>query len=192
MTGSAYLHKASYLVPVSGDHGLPAVINDGAVLTRNGRIVAVAPYDELRGSDAIEVDHGAAVLMPALVNCHSHLELSYLARLGQDDDREGGEMTDWIRKLLTEREKGCDPEEIKMAAWQGLARLYAGGCRAGLDIGNLPESREFGRGFKVDLRFFQEILGLTETGIEAGLSLLAAAENDPDLRFTAHSPYSTG
>ncbi|MDF1578827.1 MAG: amidohydrolase family protein [Desulfobulbales bacterium] len=192
MTGGAYLHKASYLVPVSGDHDLPPVIKDGAVLTRNGRIVAVAPYRELRGSDAIEVDHGAAVLMPALVNCHSHLELSYLARLGQNDGRESGEMTDWIRKLLTEREKGCDPEEIEMAAWQGLARLYAGGCRAGLDIGNLPESREFGRGFKVDLRFFQELLGLTETGIEAGLSLLAAAENDPDLLFTAHSPYSTG
>jgi cytosine/adenosine deaminase-related metal-dependent hydrolase len=191
MTGSAYLYKASYLVPVSGGHDLPAVINDGAVLTRNGRIVAVGGYRELRGAEAVEVDHGLAVLIPALVNCHSHLELSHLAHLGQGCEGGADNMTDWIRKLLTEREKECHPEDVKMAAWQALARLYAGGCRGVLDIGNLPESRGIGSDFKVDCRFFQEVLGLTEAGTESGLSLLASAGDNRELFFTAHAPYST-
>ena len=70
-----YLHKATYVIPVSDEHNLPTVIIDGAVLTENGRIVEVGSYDELCGHDALEVDHGTAVLMPALVNCHSHLDL---------------------------------------------------------------------------------------------------------------------
>jgi len=192
MTGnSAYLHKASYVVPVSGDSNLPAVLNDGAVLTRNGRIVEVGLYKELQGSDALEVDHGESVLMPALVNCHSHLELSHLAFLGQRGEYRSGDMTDWISELLAEREKSHHPEDMKMSAWQALARLYAGGCRGVLDIGNLPESRELAEDFKADCRFFREILGLGQPVIEAGLALLASVEDEPELFFTAHAPYST-
>ncbi len=186
-----YLHKASYVVPVSADPKLPAVIMNGAVLTENGRIIEVGAYDELRGHDALEVDHGPAVLMPALVNCHSHLELSYLARLGQGASNAAGDITGWIRTLLAERAKEHDPQDVEMAAWQTLARLYAGGCRALLDIGNLPESREISKRFKVNSRFFQEILGLTSSGIEAGSALIAPVEDDPELFYTAHAPYST-
>ena len=186
-----YLHKAPYLVPVAADQDLPTVIVNGAVLTRNGRIIEVGPYDELGGHDALEVEHGSAVLMPALVNCHSHLELSYLARLGQASNHEAGDITGWIRILLSAREKEHDPQDIEMAAWQALARLYAGGCRGLLDIGNLPASRDIAKRFKVNSRFFQEILGLTSPGIEAGSALLASVADDPELFYTAHAPYST-
>ncbi|MEN8136030.1 MAG: amidohydrolase family protein [Thermodesulfobacteriota bacterium] len=186
-----YLHKASYLIPVSSDSNLPTVITNGAVLTENGRITAVGSYAKLRGADALEVDHGTAVLMPALVNCHSHLELSYLARLGQGANNQAGDITGWIKTLLTEREKEHDPQEVEMAAWQALARLYAGGCRGLLDIGNLPASRDIAKRFKVNSRFFQEILGLTSPGIEAGLALIDSVKDDPELFYTAHAPYST-
>jgi cytosine/adenosine deaminase-related metal-dependent hydrolase len=164
---------------------------DGAVLTNNGRILAVGTYAELRGHAALEVEHGTAVLLPALVNCHSHLELSYLARLAKHPGQAGGDLTGWIRTLLTEREKGGDPEDIKMAAWQALARLYAGGCRGLLDIGNLPASREIAKNFKVNSRFFQELLGLTRNSIDAGRALLASVATDHESSYTAHAPYST-
>jgi cytosine/adenosine deaminase-related metal-dependent hydrolase len=187
-----YLHKAPFVVPVAADRSLPAVIIDGAVLTNNGRIVAVGAYEELRGAEALEVEHGAAVLLPALVNCHSHLELSHLARLGKVAGQAAGDMTGWIRTLLAEREQGNDSEEdIEMAAWQALARLYRGGCRGLLDIGNLAASRDIAKNFKLNSRFFQEVLGLTKTAIEAGGALLAAAANDNELCYTAHAPYST-
>lgn len=185
-----YLHRAAYVVPVAVDQ--PEVIMDGAVHTRNGLIVEVGSYDALKDRDALEVDYPNGVLVPALVNCHCHLELSHLARLGKVRSHEPGNMTDWIRNLLTEREKGTDPaEDPEMAAWQALARLYAGGCRGLLDIGNLPGSRDLAKNFKVNSRFFQEILGLTEGGVAAGLSLLSEHENDQKLFYTAHAPYST-
>ncbi len=186
-----YLHKAPYLIPVAADHDLPAVIINGAVLTENGRIKKVDSYDKLRGHHALEVDHEAAVLMPALVNCHSHLELSYLARLGQGTNNEAGDITGWIRALLAERAQEHDARDVEMAAWQTLARLYAGGCRGLLDIGNLPESRDIGERFKVSSHFFQEILGLTKPAIEAGSALIASGADDPELFYTAHAPYST-
>lgn len=186
-----YLHKATYVIPVAADLQLPTVIIDGAVLTRNGRIVEVGPYTELRGADALEVDHGRAVLIPALVNCHSHLELSHLARLGRSPSHSAGDMTGWIRTLLAERAREIDPQEVEMSAWQALARLYAGGCRGLLDIGNMPASRDIAARFKVDSRFFQEIFGLTKSSVEAGLALLASGADDSALYFTAHAPYST-
>lgn len=187
-----YLHKAPYVVPVGEDRDLPAVIMNGAILTENGRIIKVGYYGELRGADALEVEHESAVLMPALINCHSHLELSYLARLGQDSNYEAGDITDWIRLLLAEREKGnISSEDIEMTAWHTLARLYAGGCRGVLDIGNLPASRDIGKKFKVSSLFFQEILGLTSSTIEAGVALITSAQDNPELFYTAHAPYST-
>lgn len=187
-----YLHRAPYVVPVAADPQLPVVINDGAVLTENGRIVAVGPYGELAGAAAIEVEHRGAVLLPALTNCHSHLELSHLARLGRGDGPPAGDITGWIRTLLAARAQAIEPEAVEMAAWQALARLYAGGCRGVLDIGNLPASRGITDNFKVAGQFFQEILGLTEGSVAAGLALVQGGADAPELRYTGHAPYSTG
>jgi len=167
---------------------LPGVIVDGAVLTDEGRIARVGPYAELRDSEAVLVEHEGRVLLPGLVNCHAHLELSYLAGLGQEDGP-AGDMAAWIRNLLAEREKRVDPEEVQMAAWRALAQLYAAGCRAVLDIGNLPESGDIGANFKVAIRFHQEVLGLTVAATTAGRELLKTIGSEYAL--TAHAPYST-
>ena len=159
-----YLHKAPYVVPVSADSNMPVLIKDGAVLTENGRIKAVGTYDELKSSDAVLTEHDQSVLMPPLVNGHTHLELSHLADLGQIPP-DPGDITGWIKNLLTTRKKGEDPEEALMAAQLALARLYAGGCRGVLDIGNLAASRNIADNFKVEVMFFHELLGLTEKSI---------------------------
>ena len=112
-----YLHRAPWVLPLAED--LPAVIADGAVLTEEGRIVRVAPYAELRDSEATLVEHRGKVLLPPLINCHTHLELSHLARLGRGEAGTGA-MTGWIRRLLAERARPVDPEEVRMAAWQAL------------------------------------------------------------------------
>jgi cytosine/adenosine deaminase-related metal-dependent hydrolase len=185
-----YLHRAPCVVPVSGDPEVPEVIKDGAVLTENGRIKAVGTYEELKNSDAVLTEHERSVLMPPLVNAHTHLELSHLAVLGQNPP-EPGDITGWIKNLLTTREKGEDPEESLMAAQMALARLYAGGCRGVLDIGNLAASHNLGENFKLHLLFFHELLGLTAQSVTESLSFLATIENDSQLICTAHAPYST-
>lgn len=185
-----YLHRAPYVLPMSADQAAPAVITDGAVITENGRIVAVAPYAELKDSPATLVEHEGRVLMPPLVNCHTHLELSYLNRLGREEGgvAEGG-FAGWVRRLLPERAKPVDPEEVRMVAWQAIANLYNGGCRAVADIGNDPASRALGENFKFPIFFYQEFLGLSASFTSANLATVAAL--DEALTCTAHAPYST-
>ncbi|HSH14174.1 MAG TPA: amidohydrolase family protein, partial [Desulfurivibrionaceae bacterium] len=181
-----YLHRAPWVVPLTDD--LPVVIADGAVLTEEARIVRVAPYAELRDSEATLVEHREKVLLPPLINCHTHLELSHLARLGQGEVGTGA-MANWIRLLLAERALPVDPEEVRMAAWQALAQLYAGGCRAVLDIGNDPGSAGIGANFKVETRFFLEFFGLSAA--RAADQAATLAELPGSQAVAGHAPYST-
>jgi cytosine/adenosine deaminase-related metal-dependent hydrolase len=59
------------------DPACPEVM-DGAILLEDGRIVAVAPWRETAGAPCRDL--GPVTLVPGLVNAHTHLELSHLAR----------------------------------------------------------------------------------------------------------------
>ncbi|HIJ80021.1 MAG: amidohydrolase family protein [Desulfobulbaceae bacterium] len=180
-----YLYRAPFVVSRP-----ETVIEDGAVLTEHGLVVAVGKYSELKGADAKLEEYDGCVLTPALVNCHAHLELSNLAHFGAPQAQpEPGDITGWISKLLAARASDHDGEACKDAAVFALAKLYGGGCRAVADIGNLAASRLFGQGFKTEVYFFLEMLGLGPDSEKAALRALA--EMDEDFCCTAHAPYST-
>ncbi len=184
-----YLHRARFVVPAT-DSG-PEVIENGGVLTRHGRIVAVGPASDFPDPQVPVIDHGDAVLMPPLVNCHCHLELSYLCQLAESGSWERpGEMAAWIETLVNAREKDTtDAEEQRFVAWQALAGLYARGCLAVADVGNDPESADIGREFKIRVQFFREVLGMT-TGLAPRARELADAAR-PEEKLTPHSVYGT-
>ena len=79
------IYTARYLVPILGNP-----IEDGALALQAGRIAAVGRPDELRRHypDAVRTDFGEAVLLPPLVNAHTHLELTgfpdWSAALGEN------------------------------------------------------------------------------------------------------------
>ena len=180
-----YLYHAPFVVPVSG-----SVIQDGAVLCENGLVTAVGKYFELKGVDAKVEEYDGCVLTPALVNCHAHLELSHFAHLGATEAQpEPGDITGWISNLLAVRAEDDDAEIRKDAAAFALAKLYGGGCRAVADIGNLAESRTLSTGFKTEVYFFLEMLGLGGESEKA--ALLALDQMKEDVCCTAHAPYST-
>ncbi len=179
-----YLYRAPFVVTGNGQ-----VIVDGAVLTENGLVAAVGSYSELKDVDAQVEEYDGHVITPPLVNCHAHLELSYLAGLSGDCPAPG-DMTGWISTLLAARAEDVDQETVHDAARLALARLYAGGCRVVVDIGNLPESCLLGHGFKTEVLFFLELLGLC--GAAEELALTALSEINDDLRCTPHAPYSSG
>jgi len=179
-----YLYRAPFVVTGHGP-----VIADGAVLTEDGLVAAVGPYAELKDLDAQRQDYEGHVITPALVNCHAHLELSHLADL-TGACHTPGDMTGWIRGLLAARAAHDDVAAQNDASLMALARLYAGGCRAVADIGNRVESGLIGGGFKTEVRFFLELLGLCGESEEAALSALAGIGGD--VRCTAHAPYSAG
>lgn len=179
-----YLYRAPFVVTGNGQ-----VIADGAVLTEDGRVAAVGSYADLKDIDAQVEDYDGHVITPALVNCHAHLELSYLAELAGDCPAPG-DMTGWIRGLLVARATHDDVAAQNDASLMALARLYAGGCRVVVDIGNRVESGLIGCGFKTEVLFFLELLGLCGELEEAALAALVGI--DADVRCTAHASYSAG
>ena len=179
-----YLYRAPFVVTGNGP-----VIVDGAVLTEDGLVTAVGLYADLKDVDAQVEDYADHVITPALVNCHAHLELSYLAGLVVDRPA-SGDMVGWIRGLLAARAAHDDVAAQNDASLMALARLYAGGCRAVVDIGNRVESGLIGGGFKTEVLFFLELLGLCGESEEAALTALAGI--DAEVLCTAHAPYSAG
>ena len=149
-----YLYRAPFVVPGNGP-----VISDGAVLTEDGLVAAIGSYGDMKGFDAQVEDYEGHVITPCLVNCHAHLELSHLA-VSAGDAPSPGDMTGWIRALLAARAENSDQQTVHDAALMALARLYSGGCRGVADIGNMVEGGVLGDGFKREVIFLFELLGL--------------------------------
>jgi cytosine/adenosine deaminase-related metal-dependent hydrolase len=171
------LHRAPLVAPGNGPP-----IADGAVLTDNGVIVEVGPFARLKGRGE-PADHEEAVLVPALVNCHAHLELSHLAALGQGPPRQG-DMAGWINDLLAAREKA--PDTALAAARQVLDGFHRQGVGWVVDVGNQPESEKIGENHPVRVHFFLEMLGLAQKSAEQALARMGEAACD----CTGHAPYS--
>lgn len=78
-----YIVKASYILPMS--EGLP-VIEDGAVAVRGNRIIDIGSYDFIRSLYDTETIMGGKgrVVMPGLVNTHTHAAMVYFRGLADD------------------------------------------------------------------------------------------------------------
>ena len=141
--------RAAWVLPVAGPP-----IADGEVVISGDRIVAVRPASTDSGP-AVD-DFGDAILMPGLVNVHTHLDYTVMRGLLEDL-----EFFPWIREL-TARAATLTPEDwLASAAW-GAAEAIAGGVTA---IGDCTFSgaafsaaRDFGLGGNI----YQEVFGIDE------------------------------
>ena len=119
--------SARWVVPVEG-----LAIERGALLIgEDGRIVAVGP-DRLvpaPGHTPAE-DFGDAVLLPGLINAHTHLELTGLAGRPPEPG-----FAAWIRKLR-EAKAALPAEAFLAAARRGLADCWAAGVTTVADTGD--------------------------------------------------------
>ncbi len=165
-------------------------LRDGALALEEDRIVACGPRDE------VESRHGPgerldAVILPALVNAHLHLELSHLA--GKVPGGRG--LVPWIETLVAERARGGDVEE-GMA--RGAAALHAAGVAAVGEVTNgLGSGRHLAREGIVGT-LFHEIYGYTESRAEEALRRAEDTRSGmdvppPGLRVapSPHAVYST-
>ena len=122
------IHHAEYVLPITSDP-----IRNGAVAIDGQKIAAVGTLDELRGQfpNSSITDHGEAAILPGLVNCHSHLEITSMR--GALDEVEH-DFSAWLLRLNGIREKLSD-QDIRDAAIAGAVE----GARAGVtcfgDIG---------------------------------------------------------
>jgi aminodeoxyfutalosine deaminase len=129
-TESTVLHRAEWLVP-----GTSPPIQDGAVLVGGRHILAAGPYLQVQAagpSGTMQVDHGAAALMPGLVNAHTHLELSGLhGHIALPQESFAG----WLGEILSLR-LSMDSERLREGMLTGQKQLIDAGCCLCGDITN--------------------------------------------------------
>jgi cytosine/adenosine deaminase-related metal-dependent hydrolase len=121
------VYIARYILPVAAP-----MIQDGAIAVHDGLIVDVGPKAAVlktAGSDAEVRDLGDAILLPGLVNAHTHLELSWMA----EDPPESGDYVTWV-KGLWERRQRVDGAVAEAAAEQQLGAMHARGTVAVGDV----------------------------------------------------------
>ncbi|MHC1741961.1 MAG: amidohydrolase family protein [Syntrophobacteraceae bacterium] len=185
------LHRAAWVIPVER----PPICN-GAVAVEAGTIVAVGTYRELRNRLPQRPhvrDHGDAALMPAVVNAHTHLELTLME--GKVPLPQTG-FPSWIEQVFRHRASLDGPALLK-GMRKGLAMLEsAGTCLCG-DITNHSTTLD-GQGMQSGRRQpFLELIGFDCDSLTAALQSTAIGvdtttviERD-GVSLAAHATYST-
>ena len=97
---------------------LPPVLDDAVVVAHHGIITDVLPYADFRAAYSFSPhDLGPVTILPGLVNCHTHLELSHLA--GRATCGKGFEA--WIDSLLPLMAPDAVPAEDRLHALEQAA-----------------------------------------------------------------------
>jgi cytosine/adenosine deaminase-related metal-dependent hydrolase len=119
--------SARWVLPIEG----PALEHGALLIGEDGRIAAVGPEAVVpRPADAAAEDFGDALLLPGLINTHTHLELTGLAS-GPPEPEFGT----WIRRIR-EIKAVRAPEAFLAAARRGLADCWAAGVTTIADTGD--------------------------------------------------------
>jgi len=167
-----------------------APLEGGVVTVENGTIVDVAAHS----TDARQAqDLGEVVLLPGLVNAHTHLEFSqHSVPLGTPDMT----LPDWIRLVIADRKRaGRDSNE---SVTTGLRESLSGGVVA---LGNIATSALSDKSRTVPrLLQFQEVIGFSAARLESSLAELQQRLNtchdskptpsSPAQGISPHAPYT--
>ena len=167
------------------------IIPRGALLALNGRIVKTGPDDDVPGADHEERFPGA-VLIPGLVNAHTHLELT-----GLEGQAEDPEFTDWIRTIIRLK-AGRGPEEFLAAATDGLRRSFASGVTTIADTGDSGAAFDAMLDLEASGIAYLEVFGPDPATVEAQFGafrdrvtrLQAKQAGRVRLGVSPHAPYS--
>jgi len=111
------IYAASYLFPVSSPP-----LAGGAIAVADGRIVDAGPLDRLRAEYSAPVrEFPDCVIMPGLVNAHSHLELTHFSswKLRKGIDYSPRTYVDWVIQVIKIRRNLTRPE-LEHSVMEGI------------------------------------------------------------------------
>lgn len=176
-------HVARWVLPVEG----PPIAN-GCVVVRGETIAAVGPR---RMAEGAIVDHGDAVLLPGLVNAHTHLEFSQLeCPLGQ----RGNTFAEWVQKVVDFR---MTPEfDPAAAVVRGVAESVQAGVTTVGDIATMAPLHLFDvPPSNAEVTSFFELIALSAQRSEQQLAALdefLKRPDGPNIRrgISPHAPYT--
>ncbi|CAN5626893.1 amidohydrolase [soil metagenome] len=182
------LYTADWVLPVTAPP-----VRDGAILIDgNGRIAQVGPAAAMQFGDDVErIDLGAAILLPGLINVHTHPELAAMRGLLEDLP-----FRDWIPTLRRSRDGAAlDEDDYAAAARWTCAEALAGGVTAlgatedsGAALDALTEAGMRGT-------VYREVFGPAPAQADAALAALRAKveqmrERETDLVHVGVSPHA--
>jgi aminodeoxyfutalosine deaminase len=179
---------ASWLI--TGDAAQPPIANGAIVVNDIGFVFGVGPASELQNSfPSARWEHHAAVLMPGLVNAHTHLELSGLR--GKVAGGDG--FSRWVERMVDERKRiapELDGETIDLA----VSELLAAGTAAVGEVTNSLVAVDALGGAPLLGRVFHEVYGMRRDAGEVTLGLAeqqrAALEPWPENLLYAPAPHT--
>jgi 5-methylthioadenosine/S-adenosylhomocysteine deaminase len=117
------------LVTMDKDH---RVIDDAGVAVTRGRIVAVGTSRDIARSysAAQKVDAGGKIIIPGLINGHTHIPMTLFRGLADDLD-----LQDWLTKFIFPAEaKNVSEEFVRAGTRLGLAEMIRGGTTTYCDM----------------------------------------------------------
>jgi aminodeoxyfutalosine deaminase len=176
-------YTAEWVLPMTGEP-----IHRGSVSIENGRIAGV---DDRAPAGAIDL--GDVAVLPALVNAHTHLELSYLR--GRVPPT--GTFIDWIRTIIAARREYPDAADPRIldAARAAVAEGRASGTGLFGDISNTLVTAPLLRDAAMPAQLFYELLRFNAPDPEAmtreaRAKADAVADADVRVSLAPHAPYS--
>jgi cytosine/adenosine deaminase-related metal-dependent hydrolase len=179
-------YHARWVVPVTS-----APIENGCVVEHDGVIQYVGPLDTAPPGE--DHDFGESVLLPGIINAHTHLELTAMRGFLEDLC-----FNDWIDKLRSSRKEALTEEMLLDSARYGIVEglhagitTYADTCSAGLVMDAMLEMGV--RGI-----MFQETFGSAPDQCDSAMAALRARvaelqEKETDLvriGISPHAPYT--
>ena len=179
------VYAADWILPIS-----ETPIAHGWVAVEGGRVVEVGS-----GQRREAVDLGRVAILPALVNAHTHLELSYL----RDAVPPASGFLDWVSGLMSVRRAQSNPgaPEILAAARAGIDEARASGTGLVGDISNTLATVPLLLEAAMPARVFYELLGFGATDpvgrvrdARALVSAMGSEGSDMQIGLAPHAPYS--
>lgn len=113
------LYRAGWVLPVTA----PSIRNGAVLVDEHGRIAAVGPVAAVEPPDAIDIiELGEAILLPGLVNVHSHAELAMFRGALEDVS-----FSDWILRLVGTKRAVLTDDDFRWAGrWTMVEAIRAG------------------------------------------------------------------
>ena len=115
------IYSARWVVPVTA-----APIENGAVAVEGTRIAGVGLHDEIAERfPEFKVELlGEAIILPGLVNTHTHLELTAMRGYLEKEETD---FSAWLRKLTVARLELMTPDDIRVSATWGACEAVRAG-----------------------------------------------------------------
>ena len=182
------LVHAEWVLPVAA-----APVRDGAVLVRGDVIADVGPLDSLLEAYPAEPveRHYGCVLLPGLVNAHTHLALTVLGGIVPS-----APFAEWL-PMLVRAMRALTPEALEASVALGARHCLAAGVTVVGEIAYGSASRRIAEAAGIGGVFFSEVLGIDPADLDDALAEAGYPEDRADRPRTRpgispHSPYTSG